>query len=69
MTLISAEKAVVIARRRKKHARPGYKLKRLFELQDAVTVALASVPVGDGGSLRRKTASHPSRTAMQEGAQ
>lgn len=69
MTLISAEKAVVIARRRKKLARPGMKQIAALRLRDAVTAALASVPVGDGGSLRRKTASHPSRTAMQEGAQ
>ena len=38
--MTQAERAVVIARRRKRKARPGYKTQRLFELKQAVTAAL-----------------------------
>ena len=35
-----AERAVIIARRRKRKAMPGMKLQRLYELKQAVTKAL-----------------------------
>ena len=38
--MTQAERAVVIARRRKRKAGPGYKLQRLYELKQAVTKAL-----------------------------
>lgn len=50
MSVSSAEKAVRIARRRKKHALPGSKNRRLFELQEAVTAALAASNATGGGS-------------------
>ena len=54
MSISSAEKAVRIARRRKKRALPGYRLERAFDLKRAVTAALAaSSATGEGSSLRR----------------
>ena len=38
--MTQAERAVVIARRRKRKAMPGMKLQRLYELKQAVTKAL-----------------------------
>lgn len=40
MTVREAERLVRLARRRKRKARPGMKMRRAFELQDAVTAAL-----------------------------
>jgi hypothetical protein len=40
VTIREAERAVVVARRRKRKALPGTKLRRQFELEQAVTAAL-----------------------------
>lgn len=40
MTVREAERIVRICRRRKKNARPGYRLEAAFRLKSAVTAAL-----------------------------
>ncbi len=52
MTQSAAEKAVVIARRRKKHAMPGMKQIALARLRDAVTFALAATQFPPGHPRR-----------------
>lgn len=63
MTLTEAERAVVIARRRKKHAMPGMKEQRAVELKHAVTEALRAYVA------RAQTRSHGDEVStMRRGA-
>jgi hypothetical protein len=72
MTLTAAEKAVVVARRRKKRARPGYRQEAALRLKMAVTEALRAAARDDRlvwvRRERSERATSPSRRAALEAA-